>query len=185
MSPRTGTGSPKEASRRPRCFTLPRVVCCSAAAGAPAAPDKPKPARPARRGPAELPTPLKCVGVPPSKCWSGGAPCATSRLSAQRAPPQWVSAARVGFGKLRSTRSRRLLRPPSPAAAVAPAPAPRRPATSASRANAPPAPARVVTPGASLLLAVEVFGGSPGSAVKESQDSPPKWVFFGERAREQ
>ena len=74
-------GSPPGALR---CFTLPRVVCCSAQ------PSRQPPREPGasrtRPGAAQPlpPAPLKCVGVPPSKGWSGGAPCAASRAAFAR-----------------------------------------------------------------------------------------------------
>jgi hypothetical protein len=68
MSPRTGAGSPRESSRRPRCFTLPRIVAVARQpARQPPRTNQSQPG-PTRRGQATPPAPLKCVGVPPSKC---------------------------------------------------------------------------------------------------------------------
>ncbi len=66
MTPRTGAGSPRESSRRPRCFTLPRVVCCSAAAGAPAAPEPTRTSRNNQAWPNHSAHSKKIVGVPPN-----------------------------------------------------------------------------------------------------------------------
>jgi hypothetical protein len=114
--------------------------------------------------------------------------------AAQRAPPTAFprtlrrrkhQRCAVGFG---SSASRRC-------AATALAPLPRlraAPARSASRASHArcfpppgPAPRAPVTARASFLLAVEVFGGSPGSEVKESQPRRRSWFFSAEREREE
>ena len=85
---RRGTpgGTPPRPPAAAAHFTLPRVVCCSAAPGAPAAREPgPNQTRPGAAQP-RPPAPSKLAGVPPSKCWSGGAPCAPT-LSAGSAAP--------------------------------------------------------------------------------------------------
>jgi hypothetical protein len=185
MTPRTGAGSPKESSRRPRCFTRPRIVCCSAAAGAPAAPEPTRTSQASQARPShssrsfEVSRASRRVGC---------------RGASQRAPP-------TAFPRtLRCRKGQRCagwlwnapLHAVTPAAPTAFAHGSRRarpssapPATSASRANAPPSPARVVTPGALFLLVVSEFGGSQGSERKGEPWLAAEVGFFGERAREE
>jgi len=73
-------GSPKEASRRPAALPYRGLyaVARTRRASRPGA-NQSQPG-PTKRGQTTLPAPDKCVGVPPSQCWSGGAACATNRL---------------------------------------------------------------------------------------------------------
>ena len=118
----TPRGSPPRPPTAAAHFTLPRVVCCSAQP-ARQPPREPGASR-TRPGAAQPlpPAPNKLVGVPPSWCWSGGAPCATAMKPAQRAPPQKVCAARAVLGSSAPRRITPAAQPPSPAQPSRPPP---------------------------------------------------------------
>ena len=148
MTPRTGTGSPREASRCPRCFTLPRVVCCSRQPARPPAPGQP----PTAPTPHRPEAPAARLKVCANASWLLEAP--HQRGSRRLLPPSPVQPSRPpAKPALRGREERRLhecataLRRKVASGAV-----PHRPPRAPSRANAPTAgPPRVVTPRASIL----------------------------------
>ena len=77
-------GGPRRAPQPRRRTLLYRALYAVARSRRASRPANQEQTKPDRRGPAEPPAPLKCVGVPPSKGWSGGAPCATSRAAFAR-----------------------------------------------------------------------------------------------------